>query len=268
MNRTIEIFAELKRVNQKALIPYIMAGDPDLETTSRLVLEVARRGADLVELGVPFSDPIADGPTIQKASLRALAQGVTLNDILETVKMIRTSSDIPLVLMTYYNPVLAYGIECFCKDASLAGVDGLILPDLPPEEGIRLSKTCQLNGLSINFLVAPTSSTARIDLVNNHTTGFIYCVSLTGVTGTRTKLAEGVDKFMAHVRSRTDKPLGLGFGISSPDQAHEASLMADGIIVGSAIIKIIEEQSQNSNMVKLVGDYVQSLRDAIIRREN
>ena len=114
MNRTIEIFAELKRVNQKALIPYIMAGDPDLETTSRLVLEVDRRGADLVELGVPFSDPIADGPTIQKASLRALAQGVTLNDILETVKMIRTSSDIPLVLMTYYNPVLAYGIECFC----------------------------------------------------------------------------------------------------------------------------------------------------------
>ncbi len=263
MNRIADTFASLKAADRKALIPYIMAGDPDLETTAALVQELDRRGADLVELGVPFSDPIADGPTIQRAALRALARGTSLRDIVGTVASIRERSDIPIVLMTYFNPVLAYGIEALSGDAARAGVDGLIVPDLPPEEGAELSDACQRHGLSVIFLVAPTSTKARIELVNRHTTGFVYCVSLTGVTGARGQLAEGVNGFMADVRSRTDRPLGLGFGISSPEQAHEASRLADGVIVGSAIINVMEEHAGEADMTRSVGEYVASLRQGI-----
>ena len=263
MNRIEETFASLKSSDRKALMPYIMAGDPDLETTAALVVELDRRGADLVELGVPFSDPIADGPTIQRAGLRALDQGTTLRDIVDTVGAIRDRSDIPIVLMTYYNPVLAYGIEDLCRDAGRAGVDGLIVPDLPPEEGAELSDACRRHRLAVVFLVAPTSTSTRIELVNRHTTGFVYCVSLTGVTGARGKLADGVDGFMALVRSHTDRPLGLGFGISSPEQAGEASRLADGVIVGSAIINVMEEHAGESDLIRAVGEYVASLRDGI-----
>lgn len=263
MNRIEETFASLKSAGRKALIPYIMAGDPDLETTAALVVELDRRGADLVELGVPFSDPIADGPTIQRAALRALDRGTTLRTIVETVSSIREHSGIPVVLMTYYNPVLAYGIGDLCRDAARAGVDGLIVPDLPPEEGAELSAACRRHGLTVIFLVAPTSTTARIELVSRHTTGFVYCVSLTGVTGARGKLADGVDAFMAQVRSHTDRPLGLGFGISSPVQACEAARLADGVIVGSAIINVMEEHADAPDMLRSVGEYVASLRAGI-----
>ena len=263
MNRIEETFASLKAAGRKALIPYIMAGDPDLETTAALVVELDRRGADLVELGVPFSDPIADGPTIQRAALRALDHGTTLRDIVDTVGSIRKRSAIPIVLMTYYNPVLAYGIDAFCRDAARAGVEGVIVPDLPPEEGDELSVASARHGLTVVFLVAPTSTAARIELVNRHTTGFVYCVSLTGVTGARGKLADGVDAFMAQVRSHTDRPLGLGFGISSPEQACEASRLADGVIVGSAIINVMEEHAGAPDMLRSVGDYVATLRDGI-----
>ena len=266
MNRIAETFASLKAADRKALIPYIMAGDPDLETTAALVQELDRRGADLVELGVPFSDPIADGPTIQRAALRALSRGTNLRGIVDTVATIRGRSGIPIVLMTYYNPVLAYGIETLCRDAARAGVDGLIVPDLPPEEGAELSDACQRQGLSVIFLLAPTSTKARIELVNRHTTGFVYCVSLTGVTGARGQLAEGVNEFMADVRSRTDSPLGLGFGISSPEQAYEASHLADGVIVGSAIINVMEEHAGEADMTRSVGKYVASLRQGIDKK--
>lgn len=266
MNRIEETFATLKSAERKALIPYIMAGDPDLETTTNLVVELDRRGADLVELGVPFSDPIADGPTIQRAALRALDQGTTLGNIVDTVGSIRERSDIPIVLMTYYNPVLAYGIEDLCRDAVRAGVDGLIVPDLPPEEGGDLSDACRRHGLTVVFLVAPTSTKARIELVGRHTTGFVYCVSLTGVTGARGKLADGVDEFMAQVRSHTDRPLGLGFGISSPEQANEAARLADGVIVGSAIINVMEEHAGEPDLIRTVGEYVASLRAGIDRK--
>ncbi len=266
MNRIEETFASLKSADRKALIPYIMAGDPDLETTAELVVELDRRGADLIELGVPFSDPIADGPTIQRAALRALDQGTTLRDIVDTVGSVRAHSSIPIVLMTYYNPVFAYGIEALCRDAARAEVDGLIVPDLPPEEGAELSDACQRHGLAAIFLVAPTSTSTRIELVNRHTTGFVYCVSLTGVTGARGQLADGVNEFMAQVRSRTDRPLGLGFGISSPEQAYDASRLADGVIVGSAIINILEEHAGKTDMLCSVGEYISSLRDGIDRR--
>ncbi|MCY3714350.1 MAG: tryptophan synthase subunit alpha [Gemmatimonadetes bacterium] len=265
MNRIEETFASLKTADRKALIPYIMAGDPDLDTTAALVVELDRRGADLVELGVPFSDPIADGPTIQRAALRALDRGTTLRAIVDTVASIRKQSTIPIVLMTYYNPVLAYGTGDLCRDAARAGVDGLIVPDLPPEEGTELSDACRRYGLTVVFLVAPTSTAARIELVSRHTTGFVYCVSLTGVTGARGKLADGVDAFMAQVRSRTDRPLGLGFGISSPEQAREAARMADGVIVGSAIINEMEAHAGEPDMVRSVGEYVASLRTGIDR---
>ncbi len=263
MNRIEEIFATLKSADRKALIPYIMAGDPDLGTTAELVVELDRQGADLVELGVPFSDPIADGPTIQRAAQRALDQGTTLRGIVDTVESIRRHSSIPIVLMTYYNPVLAYGLEAFSRDAAGAGVDGLIVPDLPPEEGRALSDACARCGLSVIFLVAPTSTPDRIELVSRHTTGFVYCVSLTGVTGVRGRLAEGVDEFMTQVRSLTDRPLGLGFGISSPEQAREASRLADGVIVGSAIINVMEEHAGGPDMIRVVGKYVASLRTGI-----
>ncbi len=263
MNRIEETFSSLKAADRKALVPYIMAGDPDLETTVALVAELDRRGADLVELGVPFSDPIADGPTIQRAALRALDQGTTLRGIVDTVGSIRAHSSIPIVLMTYYNPVLAYGIEELCRDAARAGVDGLIVPDLPPEEGTVLSAACQRHGLTVVFLVAPTSTADRIELVSRHTTGFVYCVSLTGVTGARGELADGVDEFMAQVRSHTVRPLGLGFGISSPEQAHEAARLADGVIVGSAIINVMEKHAGAPDMIRLVGEYVTSLRAGI-----
>ena len=263
MNRIEETFASLKSLGRKALIPYIMAGDPDLETTAELVAELDRRGADLVELGVPFSDPIADGPTIQRAALRALNRGTTLRSIVETVASLREHTAIPVVLMTYYNPVLAYGIGDLCRDAARAGVDGLIVPDLPPEEGADLSDACRRHGLTVVFLVAPTSTSARIELVNRHTTGFVSCVSVTGVTGARGELAEGVDAFMAQVRSRTDRPLGLGFGISSPEQAGEAARLADGVIVGSAIINEMEAHAGEPDMLRSVGEYVAALRDGI-----
>ena len=266
MNRIEETFASLESADRKALIPYVMAGDPDLETTAALVAELDRRGADLVELGVPFSDPIADGPTIQRAALRALDRGTTLRSIVRTVESIREQSSIPIVLMTYFNPVLAYGIEALCRDAARAGVDGLIVPDLPPEEGAELADACGRHGLTVVFLVAPTSTKARIELVNRHTTGFVYCVSLTGVTGARGKLADGVDAFMAQVRSHTERPLGLGFGISSPEQANEAARLADGVIVGSAIINVMEEHAGEPDMLRAVGEYVASLRAGIDRK--
>lgn len=263
MNRITETFEQLKKTGRKALIPYITAGDPDLNTTADLVLEMERNGADIVELGVPFSDPVADGPTIQRASLRALNQGTTLHGIVDTVASIREQSRIPIVLMTYYNPVLAYGLQTFCWEASRAGVDGIIVPDLPPEEAEELSAHCREQNIANNFLVAPTSTTARIELVNRHTTGFVYCVSLTGVTGARGRMAEGVDAFMAEVRAHTDRPLAIGFGISTPEHAADAARLADGIIVGSAIIDVMERHDDRPEMIREVGAFIASLRTGI-----
>ena len=265
MNRIAETFEALRKEGRKALIPYISAGDPNLDTTRRIVLELERCGANIVELGVPFSDPVADGPTIQRASLRALQQGATLKGIVETVAAIRKNSGIPIALMTYYNPILAYGVQKFCWEAARAGVDGLIIPDLPPEEAGDLIASCREQNIATVFLVAPTSSEDRIEKIDTHTTGFLYCVSLTGVTGARDSMGDDVPAFMETVRNRSTHPLAIGFGISTPGHAQEAANLADGIIVGSAIINVIEQCKTEEEMVVRVGEFVKTLRDGIDR---
>ena len=263
MNRIAEKFETLRKERRTALIPYISSGYPDLDTTRRFVLELERCGANIVELGVPFSDPVADGPTIQRASLRALQQGTTLKGIVETVTAIRNDSRIPIALMTYYNPVLAFGVRKFCREAARAGVDGLIIPDLPPEEAGDLIASCREQNIATVFLVAPTSSEDRIAKIDSYTTGFLYCVSLTGVTGARTSMGADVPVFMETVRSRSTHPLAIGFGISTPVQAYEAAKLADGIIVGSAVINVIEQCETVDEMVTGVGEFTKSLRDGI-----
>jgi len=265
MSRIGERFDQLLKNGQKALIPYLTAGDPDLETTCHLAAAMEQGGADLIELGIPFSDPLADGATIQRASQRALQGGVDLDAILETCEKIRRSSPLPLVLMSYYNPILRYGLQSFVKDAAGAGVDGVIVPDLPPDEveAEKFLRIARPGNLDLVFLVTPSSTDQRIDLVNAHASGFIYCVSLAGVTGARQQMNAGLKTFIERVRRRTDKPLAVGFGISTPAQAREIARYADGIIVGSAIVDIVQRAKDKREAVDGVGKFVNALKNAI-----
>ncbi len=221
-------------------MPYLCAGDPNPELTRELLLTLEEAGADLIELGVPFSDPIADGPTIQRASERALAHHISLQQILEIVADLRTQTEIPIALMSYYNPIFRMGEETFCKAAHEAGVDGLIVPDLPPEQAQPLLETAPDYNLATIFLVAPTSPPERIQLIASVSTGFIYCVSVTGVTGARAMLSDEITPMLAELRKHTDKPISVGFGVSTSEQAKHVAAIADGVIVGSAIINVIE----------------------------
>lgn len=257
-------FKKLKEANQKALIPFITAGDPDLDTTKRLVIEMEKAGADIIELGVPFSDPIADGPAIQKASYRSLNAGTTLKKIIGIVKELRSTTEIPLILMTYYNPLFKYGISEFVKDAIDAGVDGIIVPDLPPEEGEGIIEEGKRHGLNTIFLLAPTSTKERIKIVASVSTGFIYYVSLTGVTGARVSLPETVEAAVNKIRKATDKPIAVGFGISTPEQAKRIAAFADGVIVGSAIVNIIEKNIGKPDLIETVSGFVKDLKKGII----
>ncbi|HID96540.1 MAG TPA: tryptophan synthase subunit alpha [Candidatus Latescibacteria bacterium] len=259
MSRISDAFQRLRSENRRAFIPYITAGDPDLRLTRELVFEMEMAGAKIIELGIPFSDPLADGPTIQEASQKALRAGTTLEKILSTVEEIRRASDVPIALMTYYNPIFRVGISNFLQQAVDAGVDGIIVPDLPPEEGEELRRTAERIGIDTIFLLAPTSTAERIRLVAEASTGFIYCVSVTGVTGAREKLSGQVRELVARVRRHTNKPLGVGFGISTPDQAAEVARWADGVIVGSAIIKVIRKYEGTPELVPRVGEFVKSL---------
>lgn len=263
MSRIEATFETLLNRRSKALIPYITAGDPDIETTKRLVEAMEQNGADIIELGVPFSDPLADGTTIQRASQRALQRGIDLATILKAVAEIRRESSIPLVLMTYYNPVLRYGIERFVHQASGAGVDGVILPDLPPEEAEEFLELAKPRDFDLIFLVAPTSTPERIRLVDQYSSGFIYCVSLTGVTGARGEIYRGLSDFIKGVRAHTDKPLAIGFGISTPKQAGEVARIADGVIVGSAIVDLIERTRDIKDGLKRVGRFIRELKSGI-----
>lgn len=257
-------FNKLKEANQKALIPFITAGDPDLDTTKRLVIEMEKAGADIIELGVPFSDPIADGPAIQKASYRSLKARTTLKKIIGLVKELRRTTEIPLVLMTYYNPVFKYGISGFVRDATDAGVDGIIVPDLPPEEGEGIIEEGKRHGLNTIFLLAPTSTKERIKLAASVSTGFIYYVSLTGVTGARESLPETVEASVNKIRKATDKPIAVGFGISTAEQAKRIASFADGVIVGSAIVNVIEKNLGKPDLIEAVSDFVKTLKEGII----
>jgi tryptophan synthase alpha chain len=256
-NRIEETFAGLKKAGKKAFIPYIMAGDPDLDTTMERVIMLESLGADIVELGAPFSDPTADGPTIQRAAERALKSGATLRRIVGLVAEARKRSTIPLIIMTYYNPILKYGEEAFVSDASAAGVDGLIIPDLPPEEAAALIRLCRAKGVATIFLVAPTSTDERMKRIVSASKGFIYYVSMTGITGSSLSLDSHFSAHIGKLRGMTDKPVAIGFGISTPEDARRMAAVADGVIVGSAIVKKFHEDPGNA------GDFVQKLREAV-----
>lgn len=263
INRVDKKFEDLKAIKKKAFISFVTAGDPDLKITKDLVLELERSGTDIVELGVPFSDPLADGPTIQASSLRSLNNGTTLKKILALVGEIRKESEIPLCLMTYYNPVFFYGIDAFVKDAAKLGVDGLVIPDLPPEEGAELIKCAKDNNVATIFFLSPTTSNERIKFVAGKSTGFIYYVSLTGVTGTRESVSAEVNANLKKIKKFTDKPICVGFGVSNKEQVKTLSAQADGVIVGSAIVNKILENNGNVNLVKNVGTFVKSISNVL-----
>ena len=262
MNRIDKKFKELKKKNKKAFIAFIMAGDPSLAVTEKLIYELVSSGADIIELGVPFSDPIADGPTIQKASERGLKSKTTLAGVFNLVKKVRNKMQTPMVFLIYYNLVFHYGLERFVKDAVRSGLDGVVIPDLPPEESKELCKIAKKNKFSVIPLLAPTSSIGRIKKVSSVATGFIYYVSLTGTTGARKKLPKELGESLKNIKKITNVPVCVGFGISTPAQVKEVQKFADGAIVGSAIIKVIEKNIGKKDLVKKVGNFVKNLKGA------
>ncbi len=265
MSRIKNTFNRLKKKNETALIPYIMAGDPDLATTKTLILEMEKAGCDIIELGAPFSDPLADGPTIQKAAIRSLRNHTSIADVLGLVADVRKTSKIPLILMTYYNLIFKYGEERFVHDAVAAGLDGLILPDLPPEEAGTLMPLAKKAGLDTIFLLAPTSTEDRIKLVSKVSQGFVYYVSLTGVTGSKLAVQNSIKDALLRIKAVTDKPVAVGFGISSPDQAAQVAMWgADGVIVGSALVKVIEENIGSPELVHHAVAFVKALKEGVL----
>ncbi len=263
MNRIDKKFKDLG--GEKALITFVTAGDPDLETTKKLVTEMERSGADLIELGVPFSDPIAEGPTIQKASLRALRGGVTLVRIFELVRELRRETDIPLLLMMYVNTIFRFGTERFFDLCEKTGIDGVIVPDLPYEEKDEISAYAEKYGVKQISLVAPTSR-RRIAKIASDAEGFLYCVSSTGVTGTRSEFSTNFDEFFGEIKKSVKIPCCVGFGISSPEQAAKMSAYCDGVIVGSGIVKIVERYGRDS--AAPVGEFVKGLKNGMKNPEN
>jgi len=256
MRRIDHVF---KKPGHKALIPYITVGYPDLDTTKKAALLLARGGADIIELGVPFSDPMADGTTIQESSFQALQNGITIKTCLELARILRKETEVPLVFMTYFNPVLKYGMDKFCLECQKVGVDGLIVPDLPPEEGSPLERAAVEHALDLIYLLAPTSTSERIKLVAKKTRGFIYLVSVAGVTGARTCLPANLATFINKVRKIAKQPLCVGFGISSTDQARQISKTADGIIIGSKLIQLMKSDPS----LKSLKLFVQEIRNAM-----
>ena len=244
----------------KALIAYITVGYPSIEDTLKMVPILASSGCDIVELGIPFSDPIADGVTIQRASFHALQNGVTPKVCLEVAKELSQKTEIPLVFMTYFNPVFSYGLEKFCGACASSGVSGLIIPDLPLEEGSELETITQRQGLDLIYLLAPTSTKERIELVAQKSRGFIYLISVTGVTGARDSLPTDLEVFVARVKQIAKQPLCVGFGISTPEQAKRVAGIADGVIVGSRIIQLIET---GDNFMSTIGNFIKELRQAL-----
>lgn len=261
MNRINKKFKELGK--KKALIIYITAGYPGLAKTKELIFELEKSGADIIELGIPFSDPLADGPTIQLASQRALKNNVSLKDVISLVKGVRSKTEIPLVFMTYYNPVFHFGVARLVKEAAAAGVDGIIIPDLPPEEAKVLVKSARKEKFVTIFLLTPTSVEKRIRLVSAASTGFIYYVSLTGVTGARHKLPTELKNKVRGIKRFTKNPVCVGFGVSNPGQARDIARAADGVIVGSAVINLIHKNIGKKDLVCKVGRFVRGLKNAM-----
>ncbi|MDD2351393.1 MAG: tryptophan synthase subunit alpha [Synergistaceae bacterium] len=246
--------------NKKAFIPFITCGDPDLETTGRIIKAMSENGAALIELGIPFSDPTAEGPVIQEANIRALSGGVTTDKIFDFVREIRKDVSIPMVFMTYANVVFSYGPEKFMTKCALTGMDGIIIPDLPFEEKSEFAPFCKKHGIDLISLIAPTSQD-RIALIAKEAEGFVYIVSSLGVTGTRSEITSDIGAMVKLVKQNTDIPCAVGFGISTPEQAKEMGQLADGVIIGSAIIKIVAEHGCES--APYVAEYVSNINEAL-----
>ncbi|MDQ1637801.1 MAG: tryptophan synthase alpha chain [Pyrinomonadaceae bacterium] len=259
MRRIEKAFAKLKRAGRGGLIPFITAGDPNLEVTSELIIELARCGASIIELGVPFSDPMADGPVIQRSSERALRNRVGIEEILQTVSGTREHTDVPIVLFSYFNPLLQFGLERLAREAARVGVDGVLVTDLAPEEAENFQSALSAQKLATIYLVAPTSTDDRLQMIAKRAAGFIYAVSRTGITGMRKESSEAAATLVARMRTVTDLPIAVGFGISNKTQVDEVLGYADAAVVGSAIVAEIEKQAGNDDLVKEVGGFVRSL---------
>jgi tryptophan synthase alpha chain len=256
-SRIEETFAALKG-KRAALIPFIMAGDPDIKTTLALLETLAAKGADIIEIGMPFSDPMADGPVIEAAGKRALAKGVHIKSILDVVNTFRKKNQTtPIVLMGYFNPIYSYGNERFCKDAAAAGVDGLIIVDLPPEEDAELRPYLSATGLNLIRLIAPTSHSTRLPLLAKSASGFVYYISVAGITGVKSAETGSLKKQVENLRKYTALPVAVGFGIKTPDQAKEIGAFADAVVVGSALVDVIHKAGNNA--VTAAGDFVSKL---------
>ena len=262
-NRIASTFDRLRRQGEKALIPYLMAGDPSLAETEALVVALEKAGADLIEIGVPFSDPIADGPVIQKAAERALRAGTSLRGILRTVKSLRTKTQVPLILMAYYNTIMAMGEREFCHEAVQAGVDGVIIPDMPPEEADPLQQAAAANGPCLIFLLAPTSTSARKTEIIKRTSGFIYYVSITGITGAKLHDTDSIERNVRALQKKAKKPVAVGFGIATPDDARQIAAFSDGVIVGSALVRKIEELQHSADLIHEISRFTASLKAAL-----
>ncbi len=262
MTRLTEKFDALEMRGEKALVCYIMAGDPSMERTVEIALALDRAGADAIELGVPFSDPLADGPSIQAAGQRALERGATVSKVFQALADIRRQSQIPIVLMTYFNPALSYGLERFAKDAAAAGADGVIQTDLTPEEAQPWLGLARREGLDTVFLLAPTSTAGRIEVVAGISTGFVYCVSRTGVTGARQDVPQDLKEFVSRVKSQTNAPVLVGFGISRPEHVKAIGSFAEGVVVGSALVEVIAGAGDSPSAAEEAGRFAASLKSA------
>jgi len=268
MNRITNKFNELREKERIALVTYITAGDPSLESTEEIVLKLEESGADIIELGVPFSDPMADGPTIQLASERALESGTTLKGVLDTIERIRRVSQVPIMLFGYFNPFFHYGLKEFSEDAAEAGADGVLVVDLPPEEAAEFKVHTDKAGLDLVFLLAPTSTTERVELVASHASGFVYLVSVTGVTGVRPDMNYSLDSLADQIKETSGLPVGVGFGVSSAEQVERIAEYADAVIVGSAIVRIIEQYGSNKDsLLEELSKFINGLSGACNKPE-
>ncbi len=260
-NRIIEKNKNLDISKKKAFVAYISAGFPDLKTTIELVEILTRNKVDFIELGMPFSDPVADGPVIQRSSALALKKGMNMIKYLRLIKTLRKKTDVPLIMMSYYNPIFKYGISKFAKDASIAGLDGVIVPDLPPEESDELNKQLLKNSIFQIFLISPLTPPERIRKISRISSGFIYYVSLAGVTGTRNTLGADLSKQVRLIKKTSKTPVFVGFGVSKPEHVRKVNEVADGVIVGSAIIKIIDESINKKQIKMKIGRFIRSMQN-------
>jgi tryptophan synthase alpha chain len=265
MSRITEKFLELKRADEAALIPFITAGDPDLQTTFEIMRALEAAGADCIELGIPFSDPTADGPTIQRASERALRTQLTLPQILQMLRRFRSTSEIPVILFGYFNPFFRFGLKEFSHQSARAGADGVLCVDLPPEESEELKRWTDAQGMDLIFLLSPASGKERVELVARKARGFIYYVSVTGVTGARQSLDQQLRYQVAEVRRLTSIPVGVGFGISTPQQAAWIVEFADAVVIGSALVQTIERARGRLAKAQAAGDFVSKIKRAMKR---